>query len=400
MHGRILRAAALVAALCVAGAPLWADTVSVPLKPMEIPDSTNAMARLAVRSVPGQMGGNPAVRVPPKGISRQATYFRVQVAGTTLVMVMEYSRSASKLYIDGNSDGDLSDERPLVARMSRGRKQVFPAFPLKGPGDAKVFVKIEAESQYTLSLYPGAMFSGAAKVGDKSFHVFVADGNLNGTYDDAYASTVTRTAVAAHDVLGVDMDGNRRLGGTAAGCEEAMPLPKAVRLGDAFYSVKVASDGSSLDLEKVEMETGTLDVAAPCADLLLWSENGAYRICGGATKCELPVGHYTPIDLNLVAKDRSGATWTLNGRPSGNVTAFDIAAGEIKTLPLGPPLTAKVSIGRGTGGTLSLGFSVRGTADESYDAMALRNGTRQPLPRFKIVSESGKVVGSGSWSYG
>jgi len=396
----ILTGAALLIALCVTVVPLWADTISVPLKPMEIPDSTNAMAQLAVRRVAGQAGGHPTLRVPPKGISRQATYFSVQVAGKTLLMAMEYSRSASKLYVDGNADGDLSNDRPLVARRSRGRKQVFPAMPLKTADGSKVFVKIEAASQYTLYIYPGAMYSGTAKVGDKSFRVFVADANFNGTFSDRYSGTSRATGGPAYDVLGVDMDGNRRLGGAVNCCEEVMPLPKVVRLGDAFYSVSAAADAKTLELEPAQVETGTLDVGMPYANLLLWSENGAYRISDGNAKCELPAGHYTPKDLNLVKKDKGGATWTLDGYPSGKVTSFDIAAGETKSLPLGTPLKAKVSIGRGTGGALSLSFNIYGAADESYGAGAYRNGRRQPLPRFTIVDESGKKVGSGSWSYG
>ena len=108
----ILTGAILLIALGVTVVPLWADTISVPLKPMEIPDSTNAMAQLAVRRVAGQAGGHPTLRVPPKGISRQATYFSVQVAGKSLLMAMEYSRSASKLYVDGKCVARSSEFRP------------------------------------------------------------------------------------------------------------------------------------------------------------------------------------------------------------------------------------------------------------------------------------------------
>ena len=67
--------------------------------------------------------------------------------------------------------------------------------------------------------------------------------------------------------------------------------------------------------------------------------------------------------------------------------------------PMGTPLTVGVDI-RQQGGIASIGLLVTGQAGERYVGGVLRNGTMLPPPRFKIVAQSGKVLGSGRFKYG
>jgi len=381
--------------VCLAVSPLLADVARCSLKRMKIKDSTSAVGSLAFRRVDAQVGLPATLRAPPKKASSTTAYFCVRVGQADLLMALDYSQSASKLYIDTNRDGSLSNERPLVASKSRGKKQVFPAIAIKGSGGAKTIAKFEVAGPKALLIYPGVMYGGSIELEGKTHQVFVADGNLDGTYGDCFAGQVVG---GSHDVLAIDMNGNRRVDGNVAGCAEAMPLPRVVQVNGGYYSVNVAADGKSIEMEKAEAETGTLQVGTRYANLVVWSANGAYRFGGGKSKCELPVGTYYPSRIFLRKKDK-GVTWTLEGQPGGNLTAFDIKAGQTTKLEIGTPLVGKIDFRRESQPrTLSLGFRLLGRAGEEYEPRAYRNKSKMPLPQFKIVDESGKRLAQGGFS--
>ena len=381
-------------AVCLAVSPLLADTARCTLEQMKINDSTNAVGGLAFRRVEAEVGRPAALKAPPKKTSTTTAYFCVRVGQVDLLMALDYSQSGSKLYIDTDRDGSLSNERPLVASKSGGKKQVFPAIPIEGRGGAKIIAKFEVAGPKALLIYPGAMYGGSIELEGKPYQVFVADGNLDGTYDGCFAGQIVG---GSHDVLAIDMDGNRRVDGNVDGCAESMPLPRVVQVNGGYYSVKVGADGKSIEMEKAEAETGTLQVDTRYANLVLWSTNGAYHF-GGKSKCELPVGTYYPARVFLVKKD-GGATWTLEGSPGGKLTVFDIKAGQTTALEIGTPLVGKVDFRReGQPRTLSLGFRLLGRAGEEYEPRAYRNQSKVPLPQFKIVDESGKRLAQGGFS--
>jgi hypothetical protein len=65
----------------------------------------------------------------------------------------------------------------------------------------------------------------------------------------------------------------------------------------------------------------------------------------------------------------------------------------------GPPLLVKADV-QTMGRVVSIGLVVEGQAGEVYQPGIIRNGSRVPAPGFKIIDESGKVVGSGRFEYG
>ncbi len=95
---------------------------------------------------------------------------------------------------------------------------------------------------------------------------------------------------------------------------------------------------------------------------------------------------------SLAAASDNGDNWTLGlaGVPSH---AYE---GEIKP---GVPLSVKADV-RGYGRNISIGLIIEGQAGEVYEPGAAKNGRRLPAPRFKVIDESGTVVGSGSFEYG
>ena len=65
----------------------------------------------------------------------------------------------------------------------------------------------------------------------------------------------------------------------------------------------------------------------------------------------------------------------------------------------GPPLLVKGdAVVRGR--TVEVGATVQGQAGEKYVPGVLKNGTWLPAPRFRLVSENGKVMAAGRFKYG
>jgi hypothetical protein len=65
----------------------------------------------------------------------------------------------------------------------------------------------------------------------------------------------------------------------------------------------------------------------------------------------------------------------------------------------GAPLLVKADV-HSAGRSISIGLVIEGQAGEVYRPGATKNGSRVAPPKFKIIDESGAVIGSGSFEYG
>lgn len=96
----------------------------------------------------------------------------------------------------------------------------------------------------------------------------------------------------------------------------------------------------------------------------------------------------------LSAEDANGDTWVLDLAKGQSVSGLR----DDNARP-GPPLLVRTDV-QARGLDLSIGLLVEGQAGESYQPGAMKNGSIVPPPRFKVIDESGKVMGSGQFKYG
>ncbi|MGD8500269.1 MAG: hypothetical protein PVJ86_06460 [Phycisphaerales bacterium] len=97
---------------------------------------------------------------------------------------------------------------------------------------------------------------------------------------------------------------------------------------------------------------------------------------------------------SLSTTDENGNKWVLDPVKGQSVSRFKDSSAKP-----GPPLLAKADV-QTRGRVVSIGLVVKGQAGEAYQPGIIRNGSRVPAPEFKIIDESGKVVGSGRFEYG
>ncbi|MHC4146929.1 MAG: hypothetical protein ACYSWW_23605 [Planctomycetota bacterium] len=97
---------------------------------------------------------------------------------------------------------------------------------------------------------------------------------------------------------------------------------------------------------------------------------------------------------SLSATDDNGDQWTLN--LTGIPSLYGSGGDNIRP---GPPLLVKADV-YSRSRSISIGLTIRGQAGEVYQPGAAKNGRRVASPRFRILDEAGKVVGTGQFEYG
>lgn len=280
-------------------------------------------------------------------------------------------------------------------------QQFIPVTVLGDKRGPEVRLSVMAFGPSALHIGPAGFMSGRVRLGGQDYQVAVADGNFDGRYDKPFAvPAATEAGDAGHETFAIDLNGDGKFDeGFEAG--EVQPLPKMLRVKDVYYSVKVAADGSAIEVEKAQPPMGTLCVGCVGAELLLWSENGAHRLSGTEGTWQLPAGKYSTQMVRLNRTDEAGAKWTLTGvyGNSGKMGVLEVVAGQIVSIKMGPPLTAKTDV-QVVPGEADVRLMILGQAGEEYGAAIMKGDEQQPAPAVRILSESGRVLETGSFEYG
>jgi hypothetical protein len=118
-----------------------------------------------------------------------------------------------------------------------------------------------------------------------------------------------------------------------------------------------------------------------------------FRPRGMSSETILPQGIAALSPLSIT--DANGLTWTLDPVRGQSLSPIN----ESGKKP-GLPLVLKTNTIKINERTISIGLTLEGQAGEKYMAGALKNGTRQPQPIFRILDENGKALAAGRFEYG
>ena len=388
-----------------------------PLKKRAIGGSPPPAAVYARQFVQGERDRPPALKGAPE-VSRNAFYFSGSFGGKQVLMLCDFGPQP-KLYVDSDQDGDLSDETAFTSKKKPVRRSL--AQILTGTGgsagsseevtfgpislvlsDLGTTVDFTAEVPHRSSDYaymlvqPASYLSGEVQLAGKSYEVNLVDATFDGRYDARFSAAKAFDS----DWIAVDLDRNGVMQQTMSGPSEVIPLPRMIRAGEAYYGIEVLPDGSAIRVETVQPEFGTVDMEGKGVHLTLWSDSGCHALASAQGSVQLPAGSYRAMEIVLGRKDEKGASWRLRSYGNtGKLTDFQVQAGQTLALTVGEPLRGNVTF-NAQPGLAYLGFSLAGQAGEEYAAGADRGGRRQKAPKFKILSESDKVLVSGSFEYG
>ncbi|HUX01959.1 MAG TPA: hypothetical protein VMY35_13370 [Phycisphaerae bacterium] len=391
----------VAAALCLVSAQVLAQG-TFPLKYQDLDPQAEPALQMANKYARRTDKKPPAVVAGPTGAAEAVTYFGLPLGdGTRWFAIV--AATPPKLYADTNGNNDLSDEKAVDGADQNGMVSFGPVTLAAGENAS---VQVRAMTPRAppgvpvsfLRVLPAGGVVGDITLGGQAYRAMLVDGNLNGRYGDTCSDL--RNLQAA-DLLAIDLNQNGRfdmpnLESTDA--LETLPLTSGMKVGEAYYRIRAAADGSQIQAEKIEPTFGTLEVDVPGLTFLTLSDFGFQRIGPVDGKASVVAGKYTVLQMTLAQRDEAGAEWTLSGR-GGKGETFQILSDQTLQLQLGPPLKASVEV-RQTDGATSMTFSLIGRGEEVYAGGASKDGKMQPAPKLEILDETGKVLAIGTFAYG
>lgn len=371
--------------------------------PLTYQDAEGSLQVVTQRASRG-FGVTPSKPPGVTGVPDGAACCSMDVGGRS-VWAAVVGGDSPKLYVDTDGDNDLADEKPLAGK-AQGPQVAFGTVELATPAGTPVRVALQAymdrgkpAKPRFLMLRGAGCLTGKVTLAGKTYNVAVIDSNLNGRYSDTFKGDAM--LFQNMDALAIDLNGDGRFAPPSLTIQpmEWMPLAKGLKVADAYYTVVVAADGSTIELAKADPGFGTLDLGASDVEIMGFSDFGFQSIQGGG-KVRLPAGKYMPIMVSLSRTDTDGAKWTLmrSGGPD-TLSQLQIKAGETCAMKLGPPLVAKTDA-KQSGKNVMIGFSLVGKAGEQYAPGAEKGGKRLPPPTFEIIDETEKVIHTGKFEYG
>jgi len=302
-----------------------------------------------------------------------------------------------RLYIDGNTNGDLSDDAVCEPyRQESGRFFFGPLKVVFNTADGPITYHLSVE----LRVYPGRQsyclvtpacwYEGPITVGGEKKHCVLIDYTVNGTFNDksGNAGHCDRIRIGPSASLGVGDSGGR----------DTRYVGNFIEVGDKLYRTEVAQDGAFIILtEAPDVVYSTVRVAGNISSLGVGGVNGLFLRTPENGKIKLPVGDYCLAHWSIVRNDDKGAKWELRADPAGNLGAFTVVQDQEKELPFGEPIYSMAEYSQ-SGSFYNFSQSLEGRHGERITLT--RNGSQPPAPKLRIRSRDGAYDRALSFEYG
>lgn len=307
------------------------------------------------------------------------------------------------LYLDANGDGRLTPDEKLASSQRDTGWTFGPAKVLVTLGNRRVpqwyvfkFVDYEIDAgkrvRNLIALNAG-FYTGYVNFGNTRRLVAVVDNNGNGVYDD-----FTRSGGPIGDKLLIDLNGDGEFD-IRPNSEESQALGRYVLVGDRYWQVHVAADGSAITLAPITKPLGTIRSEVSDFALLLRGDEGDIRVRGSGGVARLPAGKYTLVRCQFAINDSAGRRWVFSGSGENGIT-LDIPDDNPVHLTLGPPLTPKVEVTRIDKDKIALTLSLHGAGGESYNEIFYNDQAKPPVPKVRLHDSSGRELGQMDFHYG
>ena len=266
-----------------------------------------------------------------------------------------------RIVVDANCDGKLADETPAEPFMTQGRMD----FSHYGPIEVK-FPAAEGTTAYhaTFSLYASVPSQRAAWVrsscchetaltlDDVTYKVALVDGNANGTFDDM-STDLTNIDYVAFPSKG--------------GCEHRC-VGKYIDIGGKLYQLKVARDGSRIELSPAgNVATGKVRTKGYVTTLILAGENGELSFDLVENKTAVPVGTWIVEEWTYDGDKEKGKAPAFGDYRFGSETTFVVAAGMEVQIDVGASTTTTADLTKATNlDSVPGGASLASTSEGGY----------------------------------
>ncbi|MDD2710597.1 MAG: hypothetical protein PHV34_21670 [Verrucomicrobiae bacterium] len=358
-------------------------------------------------------GTPPALKGLPPGTEERAVFFSMAYRRQLVVMalIQPTEREPARLWVDTRGQWDFRDQTP-VEGVWQGKPwepgqlgvAYFGPLSFKDGSDAdpasrftaRVYFLPESNQQPSLQVYPEGFFEGTIRAGDCSFKTAVLPSSSSKFMFRPAGAVLSAKDEGQSYLLFVDLNQDGRFDSHS----EMAPLSKILGIQEKFYKTSVAPDQSSIDLEPVQPDCGSIDLRDPDLELTVVSQDCSAFLTRREGPLRLPAGDYAILSHQLKRQD-GNKTFLLCGEAMWRDSKrIKMETDQTVRLAMGAPLELKATAIRVPGGQCSIGFQIIGQGGEKYTAGLEENGSRHPAPEFTLLDESGRTLQTGNFEYG
>lgn len=294
----------------------------------------------------------------------------------------------SRVVVDANRNADFTDDEVL-----RGSADALWYFGTRfGPLRLAVPIHGNLVSRY-FSFVTDEVDRGRLSVRSEDYRLFV--GEVDGK--------PVRIALLDSNVDGMfDTPGRSRWEGDSCVFlpdRETRTLPRYYQVGDRYYRLTFASDGSSCTFTPSELQMATVEVEYPQVRLTaIGKEVGYWEASTEEGRLQLPVDEYSVIAYSFGKRDRQGVSWLVSVSPMDPLP-LKVGAGENR-FPLPKELNATLAFSSRQGDTLQVALVLHVGGRTQQVTSVERNGDLPPPPTLRIVDRNGKTIRVEKFHYG
>lgn len=393
----------------------------------------------------------------PRLLSEKPVYALIQLGDERRLGVLDKVKKSDtfyrRIYLDLNGNRDLTDDRPIDAPResvsgnagSGFQRAAFPARSTEvSEGDEMVPYRFGAQlyrysrgtsldgaerdeelvRSLRFTLYARCCYRGSVKVGAETYDIWLADANVNGLFDEP----------AVFRPPGDSGDKGQRV--SASGTQiyatrdrkpsyyDGCPLGNVLVLRDKTFKVDLDIPGRKLVLDPLGEGLATVDLAMDTSSLLLCpaEEGSSVTMVDPGSSAQIPQGAYRLMSYRAFRKGKKGGLWSLNAAGTVGSPVAKVTTTPKTRLGFGEPFVPSAEVpqswnpsdrARTADLRAPLRFVIEGGMKERVTDLRLHDGKAaidmakgrgdQHLPTeatFKIATQEGEVVHSGTFEYG
>ncbi len=309
------------------------------------------------------------------------------------------SKTLDVIRFDFSGKGTF-DNTPIVPVKGRGGRYSFGPKTIMVPvGDKKIPVQVQGQYQHHqngryLHLLLGTALEGQCKFGDKVYPVRIVDATKNLNCLDPVTLETRGRGMPQADRVFVGSTTRSSFGRQ----KEWSLYGQPVQVDGKWYELKV-SDDLKISAEPVEVEVAKVQIPHENWKLTLLGEQFTLNLSGGKKPFEIPVDTYKVIQYKQqgVGDNRKAM---LQCYLSGKEKVLTIEPGEVNTLAVGPPLTAKLDARVQGSSTVRFSLNMTEASGAKVSSITNSKGSKPAPPRLEVFDASGKKVHSSKMEYG
>ncbi|MEJ5252932.1 MAG: hypothetical protein HPY54_15380 [Chthonomonadetes bacterium] len=327
----------------------------------------------------------------PEWARQGCRYGRIKLGRPLQQWHFVISPETLRAVVDINRNNDLTDDPVLFSASQYSWAQTYApirlAVSLNGALCSRYFSIHYTDGRAFLLSEDLRRFSGT--VDGKPFQMMVVDGNADGAFDTPSQSRWKgdRCLISAD---GAEMP-----------AQEA-PVPRLYQVGDRYYRLRIAPDGSVCELHPTDIQIATVQVSPANVKLtLIGKKVGFWEAETTSGTLQLPADDYNVQEYTVTTIDSLRRTWQLQVAGSEGLKIKADGSTEA-TLRLPESLVATLAYGsRVRKEALDIALVLFPAGQHFQRVVGINvNGDLPPPPTLRIVDRNGRTVRVEKFHYG